>query len=283
MILIADSGSTKTEWMLSDDKHLLQKFYTSGFNPNYYKVHEISTIIQNDIPKHFDSNEVTEVFYYGSGCSGAANCERVSTAISLVFTNAKVHVFSDLLAAARALLGDNSGIACILGTGSNSCLYDGMKIVQNLPSLGFMLGDEGSATDIGKKLLKSMLYQDAPKDLSADFKTTYNLDQPTVIEALYRKEKPGMFLSQFSHFAGKHSHHPWMHQLISQSFNDFIQQQLYRYSDHKRLPVCFTGSVAFHFSDILKNSLEIAGLKCGKILASPGEALLDFHLQHHDL
>jgi glucosamine kinase len=283
MKLIADSGSTKTEWMLSDGKQLLQKFYTNGFNPNYYKAHEISTIIENEIPKNFDCEKIKEVYYYGSGCSGKVNCENVSGAISLIFKHARIRVFSDLLAAARALLGDESGIACILGTGSNSCLYNGKEIVQKLPSLGFMLGDEGSATDIGKRVLKSMLYQDAPKDLLSDFETTYKLDLPSVIDSLYRKEKPGMFLSQFSQFAGKHSTHPWMHQLISQAFNGFIEQHLFRYTDYEKLPVCFTGSVSFHFRDILENRLETAGLKCGKISVSPGDSLLDFHLQHTDI
>jgi glucosamine kinase len=283
MKLIADSGSTKTEWMLCDDKQLLQKFYTNGFNPNYYKAHEISTIIENEIPKNFDCADVKEVFYYGSGCSGKANCESVSDAISLIFKEARVHVFSDLLAAARALLGDEIGIACILGTGSNSCHYDGKKIIKNLPSLGFMLGDEGSATDIGKRVLKAMMYQDAPDELFLDFEKNYRLNLPSVIDSIYRREKPGIFLSQFSLFAGKHSIHPWMNQLVSEAFDGFIQQQIMRYPDFDKNPVCFTGSVAFHFQSILRNQLKIAGIQIGKILASPGDGLLEFHLQHTDL
>lgn len=277
MILIADSGSTKTTWMVLENNRNIDNFQTNGFNPYYFKSHEIGHIIVNEFPLDFNYSAVEHVIYYGSGCSTDANCAIIRNAFIEIFPNAAFKIHTDLLAAVHALLGYSSGIACILGTGSNSCFFDGENIVQKIPSLGYLLGDEGSATAIGKKIISAVVYKDAPDDIIALFNETYNLTLAQILDSLYKKGKPGIFLSGFSKFVGTHIEHPYCRDLIADVFDEFIKNHICKYDDYQQYKVCFTGSVAFHFSEILKERLEMKGIHSGKILTSPAEGLIAYY------
>jgi glucosamine kinase len=279
MILIADSGSTKTEWIVLDNDKNTRNFFTSGFNPYYFKQDEIERILTRELPSDLNYPEINKIFYYGSGCSTEYNISIVQNAFESVFETTDITIYHDLLAAVHALLGRNAGIACILGTGSNSCAYDGEKIVQQVPSLGYLLGDEGSATAIGKKLITAIIYKEAPEALVNAFHKTYNLSLGQILDAIYRKEKPGVFLSGFSRFVGEHIYHPFCRNLVSEVFDDFIRVQLSKYDNYRTIPVSFTGSVAFHFSEILKERLAKQEIIMGKILASPAEGLITFYTE----
>ncbi|MDP3462431.1 MAG: ATPase [Bacteroidales bacterium] len=277
MRLIADSGSTKTSWMLTLNGVLLQQFHTKGFNPYYYSQDDISEILERDLPHDLPTESIKEVIYYGSGCSTEKNCHVVSVAIQRFFSEANMLIHHDLIGAAHALLGHRGGIACILGTGSNSCLYDGEKIVSNVPSLGYLLGDEGSGLQIGKKLLTDILYKKAPEHIQNDFNNTYHLSLSDILSNLYQKDKPGRFLSSFAPFVGERIGHPYCHDLVASCFDDFIRVQLSQYDGYRQLPVSFVGSVAWHFKDILTERLLNAGINPGIIMQSPAEGLLKFY------
>jgi len=282
MLLIADSGSTKTEWMLIDQGKLIKTIYTEGFNPYYYGVNDIVRILNAELIPQLDNLLPKQIFYYGSGCSTEQNCNIVSNALASSIGAEKVVVMHDLLAAAHALLGDSEGIACILGTGSNSCYFDGNEITMNVPSLGYLLADEGSGVYIGKSFITAYLYGDVPDSIANDFKLHFQSEQHEILDSLYRKEKPGKYLSEFTRFVGKHISHSFCQQLVAEAFDAFIRVQLSKYPDYKNLPVAFTGSVAFHFREILKERLKKAGVNAGIISHSPGEGLLKFYLKNPD-
>ncbi len=282
MLLIADSGSTKTEWMLIDQGQLIKTIYTEGFNPYYYGVNDIVRILNAELLPQLDNLLPQQIFYYGSGCSTEQNCNIVSNALRSALATEKITVMHDLLAAAHALLGESEGIACILGTGSNSCYFDGNKITMNVPSLGYLLADEGSGVYIGKLFITAYLYGEVPDSIVKDFKLHFQSEQHEILDSLYRREKPGKYLSEFTRFVGKHISHSFCQQLVAEAFDAFIRVQLSKYPDYKNLPVAFTGSVAFHFREILKERLTKAGVNTGIISHSPGEGLLKFYLKKPD-
>lgn len=277
MIIIADSGSTKTEWIILQDGEVINTFLTAGFNPYYFEKSAITEILIKDIPQEVKKDAITQVFYYGSGCSTKVNCKIVSDAFAVYFKHAKIHIYHDLLAAAHSLLGRNPGMACILGTGSSTCFYDGNKIVKNIPSLGYMLGDEGSANHIGKKLLTAILSGTAPEALAREFYSTYSLDFESTLRALYKSGKPGLFMAQFSSFVHKQIEQPICQQIVSSSFDEFIDAQLCHYETYKSVPVSFVGSVAWFFKDLLKQRLDRRGIRLGTILQSPAKGLVDYY------
>jgi glucosamine kinase len=279
MLLIADSGSTKTEWMLIEKGQLLKTIYTEGFNPYYYGESEIVRILNTQLKPQLSDSVPEEVIYYGSGCSTEQNCSIVSKAFNFVLGSERITVYHDLLASAHALLGRNKGIACILGTGSNSCLYDGNDIIFNVPSLGYLLADEGSGVYIGKSFITAYLYGEVPASIAKDFEHTFPSMQSEILDSLYRKEKPGKYLSEFSRFVGKHISHIFCRQLVEDSFDAFIRVQLCKYPEYDKLPVGFTGSVAFHFRGILRDRLKKAGINAGNITASPAEGLLRYYTE----
>lgn len=281
MHIIADSGSTKTDWLLLDRGQLAMQFTTRGFNPYYYNKAGLYELLTAALPPELDVSQVHELSYYGSGCSTADNCRLVQEALQSVFQHASISVQHDMLGAARALLGNMPGIACILGTGSNSCYYDGQKIVQQIPSLGYILGDDGSGVQIGKELLKAILYKQAPEIMITDFDQTYKLSQEQILKSIYQNDKAARFLAGFAQFAGKHKKVPYCHELVGQVFDRFIRIHLLQYPLDTNLLVSFTGSVAWHFQDILFERLEKAKIPAGKILHSPIEGLLAYHSPAH--
>lgn len=277
MILVVDSGSTTTEWVFVNEDEIT-RIKTPGFNPYYFKNEEYLDQLVNEDLGEIRFSKVEEVFFYGSGCSSAENCTLVKSALWQIFTNATVHVGHDLLAAAIALCGNNEGIACIMGTGSNSCLWNGKEIIENVPSLGYLLADEGSGVYLGKTILREILYGNAPKEISEAFYEEYKTNFSTSLDKLYKEEKPNKFMASISRFAYKHTDNKWIREMIKANFQNFIDLQISKYTNSKNYKVNFIGSVAFVYSDILKLVLEENGYSCGKIIRSPIDELVRFHL-----
>lgn len=277
MYLIADGGSTKTEWILIEGQQVVLRFLTKGFNPNYTDWETITVIISSEFPPDCP-DDVEKINYYGSGCGNEKNCQLVSAALQQRFPTAEIHVAHDLMAAAHGLLGHEKGIACILGTGANSCLYDGKNIVNQAVSLGYLVGDEGSGTHIGKNVLRSYFYGFMPADLKQEFEAYYQLTHKDFIDKLYHFPQPNMYLADFCKFAGEHQNHPYIRKICSDCFNDFIRIFIERYDVCKELKVSFVGSVAYHFQPIMKTCIEEKGLHLGKIIQSPADGLIDYYI-----
>lgn len=277
MKIIADSGSTKTMWLLVSSEGLIKTIETAGYNPFYYEISQLQQIITQSILPQILHLEVDTIVFYGSGCSTAENCRLVETALRRINPQAKIIVYHDLLAAAHALLGNEQGIACILGTGSNSCLYDGKQIVANVPSLGFMLADEGSGVYIGKLLITDVLYGNAPSEITQMLHQQYRFSRASVLEAIYRKDRPAAYIAGFSKFVSQNIHHPFCKTIVSKAFDDFIRVHVSKYENYQKYPIAFVGSVANAFQDILDERLALAGLKLGAIEAAPSEGLIRYH------
>jgi glucosamine kinase len=277
--LIADSGSTKTNWvLLSGDQQPVERFSTSGINPFYQNQATIVSVLegldlQGKVPR--------EVFFYGAGCVGEAQLKSVEGALIQHFPTARIEVASDLLAAARSLCGHQCGIAAILGTGSNSCYYDGRGVVDHVSPLGFILGDEGSGAVLGRKLVGDVLKKQLPEPVCKAFYEKYRLDALAIIEKVYRQPFPNRFLAQFTLFLLEHIDEPAVNQLVKSSFVDFFERNIRLYTDGLVLPIHFTGSVAWHFRSVLSMAAEEAGFQLGKVVPNPMDGLADYHTNRH--
>lgn len=280
MIIIADSGSTKTNWIFADGGSVLGKVITAGLNPNFSSSEQISAVVRKKILPLTDTPDKLRIYFYGSGCSGTYLCNRAKEAIREIFSKADIEVNSDLLGAARALFGRNEGIACILGTGSNSCLYDGEKIIANIPPLGFILGDEGSGSYLGKLLLSDYLKGIMPYDVSNLFSNKYHTHKDMVIEKVYRGEFPNKYIASFVVFLKDNIKKPYCTGLVEDAFSDFINRNIKYYERYDMLNISFTGSIAWHFQDILKNVMQSNGLNTSDIIKEPSDKILEYHLTH---
>ncbi len=277
MILIADSGSTKTTWRLTGKDVETKTCVTKGINPFLLSKDEITQMLEMEftLPKE----NILSVFYYGAGALPEKK-PMLFDILSSFFDTDKIEINSDLLAAARALCQNMPGIACIMGTGSNSCFYDGKEIVKNVPPLGFILGDEGSGSALGRKLLSDILKNQISAFIRDDFFATYPITIGEILENTYRKPFPNRFLAQYTHFIAKHIHHPEIEALVDNSFCDFFRRNVMQYAESLYLPIHFTGSVAFYFQDHLKKSARSFGLTIGKVCREPMEELVAYHLNH---
>lgn len=284
MILIADSGSTKTDWILYNLKtEQTQSFHSQGLNPYFVESYEITKVAEACF-RSIDIHEISQVFFYGAGCSSAQSKIIVKNGLASVFRKATIDVEHDLMAAARALLGDRSGVACILGTGSNACFYDGTKIVKEAVSFGFMLGDEGSGNHLGKKLLKAIFNGKAPDDIKDEFKKEYpSLDLSLLLEQLYKNPSPNKFLASFSPFINSHRKNPFIQEMIKLSFHEFLVEFVVDFSTDEPLLIGFQGSVAWAYHDLLKQVIEERKMKLGPIIKQPIEKLLEYHLTKYSL
>ncbi|MBO6067760.1 MAG: ATPase [Bacteroidales bacterium] len=274
MIIIADSGSTKVDFRIIDDSGKVRKAACSGLNPVYVS----SQVIQDSLKEQvlpLSGKKVDAIYFYGAGVIGET-ADKVRGAFTEVFDYDLIYVESDMLGAARALFGDKAGIACILGTGSNSCCYDGRKIVQNVRSGGFILGDEAGGADLGKRLLKAYIKGLMPASLEQEFQERYNLDYAAIVRHVYREPEPGRFLGSFSPFIEEHLDDPFIVNLLVDAFNDFLRVNVMQY-DYGHLEVSFIGSVASVYRDILTKCLDDAGLQLGTIMRSPIDALVQYH------
>ena len=274
--LIIDAGSTKTEWVVLDGERVEDHITLGGFNPNYNDSNVFMDILYKDLPKDFPA--VDAVYYYGSGCGSEANREDVAQYLKVRFKEAQVvKVTHDLMAVCHALLGREKGVACILGTGANSCLYDGSEIIGQGVSLGYLVGDEGSGCYIGRKVARAYFYDLMPLELKLSFEQIYHLEIKDFIHNVYHENGASRYLAQFAKFAGEQQQHPYMRQLVKECFEEFIQHFVLRYQDCHSLPISFVGSVAFYFQELLKECLETKDLRLGTVMKSPLEGLIKYY------
>lgn len=276
MLLVADSGSSKADWILTLSDNQTLQFRTSGINPFFLSEKDIVKIFQNSPEILPYTEQVKEIYFFGAGCSSPDRRELITNALSKIFKNAFVSVDIDIIASIYATIGNSSGICCILGTGSNITYFDGMRIHESNHGLGYILGDEGSGTYLGKELITSFLYETMPEDLADAFDSKYKIDKETIIKRVYQEPYPNFYLASFAPFLSEHINHPFSIALLKQSFNAFIETNIKSYPDYRNQTCHFVGSIAYHFSGILKETCEIKGIKVGKILKFPIEELSYF-------
>lgn len=274
--LIADSGATKAEWSLIRDGKT-RSLFTQGISPYFLNTEQIKELLVKELKPALKKIEVAEIYYYGTGCANPANARSVKKALMQVFAGAKVDVNHDLMAAARALCGKEKGVACILGTGSNSCYYDGKKIVKNSPGLGYVLGDEGSGAYLGKKVIQYYLYGTFDEELRARFDATYVTNAAEILENVYKKPLPNRYLAGFTQFLAENRGHYMIENIIEDGLNDFFFIHLCKYREAWTLPVSFAGSVAFGFKDVLQQLCDSYELELGKIMKNPMQGLVEYH------
>ena len=284
MLLIADSGSTKTDWCLCNQGAIVQNIQTQGINPYHQTEEAIEEVLLSEFLPQLtaQSSKLTaqssqlKVLFYGSGCANETACNRIKEALFKVLGSEDVTIHSDLLGAARALCGHDEGIACVLGTGSNSCLYNGKEIIANTPPLGYILGDEGSSAVLGRRLVGDCLKNQLPEALRTEFRAEYQLTQEIILEKVYRQPLANRFLASLTPFLSKHREVPEVHKLLVESFTDFFVRNVKQYR-RPWLPIHFVGSIANAFPAELKEAAESLGMELGTILQSPMEGLLKYH------
>ena len=274
--LIADSGSSKTAWCLLNGK-TKKTFLTQGLSPYFLSGEQIEAIIEQELRVKMKNIEPDEVHFYGTGCSNAENVKLVKKAIQRVFINATVAVDHDLMGAARALCGNEKGIACILGTGSNSAYYNGKKIIKNSPGLGYVLGDEGSGAYLGKKVIQYFLYNTFDADLMDRFKAKFNTNSDDILTAVYKNPLPNRYLATYAAFLAENRGHYMIENIIEDGFNDFFFNHVYKYRESWTLPIHFTGSIAWGFKDVLKELCSVYQLQLGKVIRKPIDGLVKYH------
>ena len=278
MILIADSGSTKVHWCLMTASGQSSDVRTDGINPDFQTVEQIQTCLTDQLlpqlAKWLWAGTITHVFFYGAGCTTEKKV-LVEQALSAVFKKAEVFVASDMLGAARGLLGHKAGVACILGTGSGSCFYNGETIEWCVPSLGFILGDEGSGAVLGKRLVSDLLKNQLGDDLKEAFFKEFETSMADIIDKVYRQPLPNRFLAKLSKFCADHIDDPRIHALVYDHFVQFIRRNLVQYKTDR--PIAFVGSIAYYYKPILEEAMKAEGLPIGIILQDPIEGLKAYH------
>jgi len=282
MLLIADGGSTKTAWSLvNPNTGEINEYRTEGYNPYFIGTDGIIHSLNNQLLPDLETDQVKQIFFYGAGCSTPEKNDVVFQAIKTCFPQSTIYVGHDMLAAARALLQNEKGFAAILGTGANTCMYDGKNVSLNIDSLGYLMGDEGSGSYIGKKVVRDFMRGYLPDDLQKAFAEKYQLSNEDIFDNLYHKPLPNRFLASFCDFAADHYQHQHIKELIRQSFFDFFNNLVSHYPDYKKYSFNCIGSVGFNFKDIL---LEVGeqqfGMKPGKLLPSPITELVRYHLEN---
>lgn len=274
MILVADSGTTKTEWCTISDRGTSETVVTPGINPFYQETENISAILHKEFTaaKKFDA-----IYFYGTGCINQKKQDVVKKALLKVFETEHIFIGSDLLAAAHSLCQDKPGFACILGTGSNSCYYNGSEIVANVSPLGFILGDEGSGAVLGKKLIGDVLKKQLPQFLIDDFFETYHTSAAEILENVYKKPFPSRYLAGYTKFLSKNIKHPEIENIVSTGFGEFVTRNLLQYPEIDRTPIHFTGSIAFYFEEQLRKVIDKQHLILGNIERTPMTGLVRYH------
>jgi N-acetylglucosamine kinase-like BadF-type ATPase len=279
MILVADSGSTKTEWKVINSGAPGESIFTSGINPFFLSGQEIYNLLKKEL-HDLEGGSFSHVYYYGTGCSSVVRENTVKDAIVQFLSADEIFVGSDMLAAARSLCMTEPGIACIIGTGSNSCYFDGKAIVSNVAPLGYILGDEAGAAVIGRKLISGVLKKQVSPEVIDLFFETYKITPGEILENVYMKPFPNRFLGQFARFISANIRITELQDIINSCFDDFIVRNILQYPESEYLPVHFTGSIAFHFKPFLEELLQKHNLKRGKITLSPMAQLIEYHIEN---
>tara|TARA_R110002124_G_scaffold77578_1_gene207791 strand:- start:3469 stop:4314 length:846 start_codon:yes stop_codon:yes gene_type:complete len=277
-ILIADSGSTKTEWVLIQNGKK-DYFNSDGLNP-YFRTHgQLSEAIKKGVKNSISDIEVDKIFFYGSGSGNQSRKSILKNAIRENFPNSDIHIESDLLGAAIACFGDKPGVACILGTGSNSCVYDGNQIVKNIPSLGFVFGDEGSGGYFGKRILNGYYYKTMPEDLREALDETSDMNLESILHKVYEEPQANRFVASFSKMLSDHKEHPYIKKMVQKGFEAFADKQLGYFEESKQMEIGFVGSIASVYKDILEKVLKERSMNLGIVVRKPVENLVHFHQQ----
>ncbi|MEI6945708.1 N-acetylglucosamine kinase [Paraflavisolibacter sp. H34] len=274
--LIADGGSTKTEWCLIQDGRK-KSLFTQGMSPYFYTSREMTELLAKELLPRLKEVSVETLYYYGTGCASPTNARSVRQALEETFPDTAIEVNTDLVAAARAVCGHGKGIACILGTGSNSCFFNGEKIVRNSPGLGYVLGDEGSGAYLGKKVLQYYLYNTFDDDLRSRFDAMFTTTAVEVLDNIYSKPLPNRYLATFAMFLAENRGHFMVENILEDGLNDFFFQHLCKYPEVWTHPVNFVGSIAYGFSDVLEQLCHSYEFELGKILKNPMQGLVNYH------
>ena len=279
MILVVDSGSTKTDWIAIDDKgSVLFSTQTLGLNPQVLSSSILNERIINNYDLFQNRNEVSQLFFYGAGCGVKSSSKRIEKIFKEIFCNAKLDIKEDTYAAVYSAFkkGDPS-IVCILGTGSNCTYYNGNDIEQRIVSLGYVLMDEASGNFYGKQLLRSYYFNELPSEFIKSFEKEFKVDPDTIKENIYRKENPNTYLATFAKFLINRKKHPFMREIIRKGLKRFIQHQILQFDNCKEVPIHFVGSIAFYLKDEIKEILDDYNLKIGNIIMRPIDGLLKYH------
>jgi glucosamine kinase len=281
MILIADSGSTKTDWRLIDEHQQIHQYTTQGINPYFQSTEEISKVLQHELLPQLKSgmqHSKSGIHFYGAGCGTPFKKKAVEAALTVLFPASTVEINTDLLGAARALCEDKPGIAAILGTGSNTCYYDGVNIIENHASLGYILGDEGSGAHIGKLFIQAYLNKELPEGIALRFEERFKLTKDIILDNIYRQSMPNRFLASFSKFIYQNLKEQFLIDLVANSFNALFDKHILKYK-HAHLKLSCVGSVAFYYSNILRAVALNKGVHMDKIIETPIAGLTLYHLK----
>lgn len=277
MILIADSGATKTDWCSGNNREDIRIIQTQGINPFHQSEEHIERVLREELLPHLKQDSpVTSIFFYGAGCTPEKS-PIVRDKLKALFPEATIEVESDLLGAARSLCGRKKGIVCILGTGSNSCEYDGEKITSNVPPLGYILGDEGSGAALGKRLVSDCLKNQLSEKLCRLFLIETGLTPSTLINKVYREPQANRFLAGLTPFLSRHREEPEIHELLISCFTDFFLRNVMQYK-YQNTAIHFTGSIARHFRQEVEEAARTTGLRTGQFIQSPIDGLANYHL-----
>ncbi|WP_027376177.1 BadF/BadG/BcrA/BcrD ATPase family protein [Kaistella palustris] len=281
MIAIVDGGSTKCDWVIlqnSGEPHC--KTTTLGFNPNIINPEFIGREIDKNEELFFLKNHIEKIFFYGSGCGTPENVHKVHNELTYAFPQADISVKEDMTAAAYAAYNGKPAMVCILGTGSNSCFFDGEKIRVDLPSLGFLIGDEGSGSALGKHLLRRFFMKKLPGDLERDFKATYNLTIEDAIKHMYHNPRANAYLGAFNQFIAERKHHPYFQNMVFDEMKNFLDYQVLPYPEAHEVEINFIGFIAYIYEDILRSAAAELNLKIGKVVQKPIESLVAYHTEY---
>lgn len=281
-ILVCDSGSTKADWCMVNKNERRTYFATCGMNP-YNITHEaICEEIESVLCSSIEPKEVEQLMFYGTGCGARVKCDELKEIFSRYFINAEINIEHDLLGAARALCGDEAGLCAILGTGSNSCLYDGKDITANVPSLGYVLCDEGAGTNIGKLVLRNYLRHLLPEDLNKEFAALYPGEEAVFLNRLYQGTRPNNYLASFAKFVTDHQQNEYCKELIKEAFRSFFEYQIKTYPNYQDYKINVVGSVGYVCKNIFSQVAEEYGLKAGRFIKAPLESLIQYHFSYEE-
>lgn len=275
--IIIDAGATKTDFIVLNDGVEVAHHIGKGINPNYCSEAEMMQVFADFVPHCPNSSLIEEIYYYGAGCASVSNQLYMQQLMSAFFPMANCLVYSDLLAVCHALSRAERAIVCILGTGSASCLFDGTNLKHRAPSLGFMLGDDGSGTNLGKRLLTAYLNRQLPENISLELEKSFDVSFDKVIHRIYKESEPNRFMASFAPFVHEHLNNEVIWQLSEDAFSDFFAKQRVHYPVNESMRWHLSGSVAFHFQEVIRISAEKQQCKIGNVVASPMTSLVEYY------
>lgn len=280
MILIADSGSTKCDWALIDEKGTrLGNFQTMGLNPYFHNEDVIEAALKSNGELFSVSKKVKQIFFYGAGSSTEEMCDIMKAGLKRVFSDADILVDHDLVGSAMSTYDGEPCIACILGTGSNSCFFDGKEVYEEIPSLAYILGDEASGSYFGKILLQEYFYKKLPDDLRDAFEKSHAPSKDEIISRVYREPNANVYLASFMKFIGEHRDHPHVKEWVTRGMIHFINIHVKCFSNWQKVPVHFVGSIGHYFEDCLNKAANETGIRLGHIVRKPIDGLVNYHLK----